>query len=183
MVRHTLQTLGPKVLASRMVGEYVDRLYTPASVKAAEVCANSYALARELSSWKSHVRASWDAVRVDHVEADGIGDSVTLGSQITVRAYVSLGSLTPQDVAVSVVCGRVDSADRLVSTHSVTMAVVEQYDGNRIQYSADVVLDTNGSFGYTVRILPQHVGLVTGADLGLLSLPTSTSGMTDAVLR
>jgi starch phosphorylase len=63
------------------------------------------------------------------------------------------------------------------------MAVVEQYDGNRIQYSADVVLDTNGSFGYTVRILPQHVGLVTGADLGLLSLPTSTSGMTDAVLR
>jgi starch phosphorylase len=147
------------------------------------VCAHNYELARELSGWKSQVRANWDAVRVDHVEADGIGDSVTLGSRITVRAYVSLGVLTPQDVEVSVVCGRVDSADRLASTHSVTMAVVEQYDGNRVQYSADVALDMNGSFGYTVRILPKHVGLVSGADLGLLSLPAPTHGMTDAVLR
>jgi starch phosphorylase len=31
MVRHTLQTLGPKVLASRMVREYVERYYTPAA--------------------------------------------------------------------------------------------------------------------------------------------------------
>jgi hypothetical protein len=34
-----------------------------------------------------------------------------------------------------------------------------------------------------VRILPKHVGLVSGADLGLLSLPAPTHGMTDAVLR
>ena len=32
MVRHTLQTTGPKVLASRMVRDYVDELYAPAAV-------------------------------------------------------------------------------------------------------------------------------------------------------
>jgi len=145
MVRHTLQTLGPKVLASRMVGEYVDRLYAPAAVTSSEVCADDYALARELSSWKSRVRENWDAVRVDHVEADGIGDSVTLGSHITVRAYVSLGVLSPDDVDVSVVCGHVDSEDRLASSDSVAMTVMETYDGNRVQYSADVALNANGS--------------------------------------
>ncbi len=31
MVRHTLQTLGPKVLASRMVRDYVEQYYTPAA--------------------------------------------------------------------------------------------------------------------------------------------------------
>ncbi|MFM8351581.1 MAG: alpha-glucan family phosphorylase, partial [Actinomycetales bacterium] len=34
MVRHTLRTLGPKVLASRMVREYVERLYLPAAASA-----------------------------------------------------------------------------------------------------------------------------------------------------
>ena len=32
MVRHTLKSLGPKVLATRMVRDYVERLYTPAAV-------------------------------------------------------------------------------------------------------------------------------------------------------
>ena len=32
MVRHTLATLGPKVQATRMVAEYVTRLYVPAAV-------------------------------------------------------------------------------------------------------------------------------------------------------
>ncbi len=31
MVRHTLQTLGPKVLASRMVRDYVEQYYMPAA--------------------------------------------------------------------------------------------------------------------------------------------------------
>jgi glycogen phosphorylase len=37
MVRHTLQTLGPKVLASRMVREYVEYYYTPAAQSTRQV--------------------------------------------------------------------------------------------------------------------------------------------------
>ncbi|MET9403812.1 alpha-glucan family phosphorylase [Kitasatospora sp. NPDC002965] len=39
MVRHTLVTLGPKVLAGRMVREYVERLYAPAAVAQRELAA------------------------------------------------------------------------------------------------------------------------------------------------
>ncbi len=35
MVRHTLKTLGPKVLATRMVRDYVRDLYAPAAISAA----------------------------------------------------------------------------------------------------------------------------------------------------
>ena len=31
MVRHTLKTLGPKVMATRMVRDYVSELYAPAA--------------------------------------------------------------------------------------------------------------------------------------------------------
>ena len=112
MVRHTLQTLGPQVLASRMVRDYVQGLYSPACRSAHalnESSANQpYGGARELAAWKIRVRAAWSGVRVDHVEASGVGDVPEVGSTLELRAFVSLGDLTPDDVDVQVVHGRVD---------------------------------------------------------------------------
>ncbi|HYJ77311.1 MAG TPA: alpha-glucan family phosphorylase, partial [Actinomycetes bacterium] len=68
MVRHTLQTLGPKVLATRMVRDYVLGLYAPAADSSRSLD-DGYAGARELAAWKGRVRSAWPSVRVDHVES------------------------------------------------------------------------------------------------------------------
>ncbi len=183
MLKHTLRTLGPKVLASRMLREYVTRLYGPAAVASREIEATDYALARDLSDWKGRLRAGWSALRIDHVEADGVGDAVMQGAGITIRAYVSLGTLTPDDVQVQAVFGRVDADDRLVEHEALTMEHAEQYDGNRWLYRLTIDLDRNGPFGYTVRILPAHPGLASAQELGLQVLPPLTVGMSDGVLR
>jgi starch phosphorylase len=171
MMKHTLRTLGPKVLASRMLREYVTRLYTPAAVAARAIEADDCALARDLSAWKGRVTKAWPEVRVDHVEADGVGDAVMMGSRVTIRAYVSLGALQPSDVVVQAVSGRVDADDRLVQPDAVPMVAVEQYEGSRWLYQCDIDLDRNGPFGYTVRILPEHVGLAVPQEMGLQVLP------------
>src|SRR5690606_26186123 len=68
MVRHTLATLGPKVQATRMVRDYVQRLYTPVARSARALDGGSdYVGARELAEWKARVRGAWHGVRVDHV--------------------------------------------------------------------------------------------------------------------
>jgi starch phosphorylase len=173
MMKHTLRTLGPKVLASRMLREYVTRLYTPAAVAARAIEADDCALARDLSAWKLRVVEAWPGLRVDHVEADGVGDAVMLGSHVAIRAYVSLGSLQPSDVTVQAVAGRVDADDRLVDPDPVRMTPVEQFDGSRWLYQCDLALDRNGPFGYTVRILPDHMGLASPHELGLQVLPAA----------
>lgn len=183
MVKHTLRTLGPKVLASRMLREYVTRLYVPAAEASRAVEAEGFALARDLGVWKTRVQGAWGAVRIDHVEADGIADAVMQGTQVTVRAYVSLGDLAPDDVFVEAVHGRVDADDRLVDPQHVSMEPVEQFDGNRWLYRVAIDLDRNGPFGYTVRVLPSHEGLASPAELGLQTLPPVTEGMSDGVLR
>jgi starch phosphorylase len=183
MVRHTLRTLGPKVLASRMLREYVLRLYTPAAQAARAVDANSSALARGLAAWKKQVRAGWDSIRIDHVEADGVGDAVMLGTPITVRAFVSLGTLTPDDVEVQAVYGRVDADDRITRPSHASMEAVERIDGNRWVYRLVVTLDKNGPFGYTVRVLPRHAGLATAEEMGLQVVPSPSAGLADGVLR
>jgi starch phosphorylase len=171
MVRHTLQTLGPKVLASRMVREYVERLYIPAARAAQEISADDFALARDLAVWKVSAREAWPQVRVEHVEVSGVHAGLQLGAEISMRAYLALGSLQPEDVMVEVVHGRVDADDVLLDPQRSVMEPVEGYEGNRWQYRVDITMDRNGPFGYTVRALPRHPGLSTPAELGLQALP------------
>ena len=171
MVRHTLSTLGPKVLASRMVRDYVNTLYLPAAHAGRAANADNFALAREVAAWKSQVRTSWGTARVEHVEIQGVGDTVNLGTDVEIRAYVALGDLKPEDIIVQVVHGRVDSFDVIVNAQTPAMSVVEGYDGNRWLYSLKLNLAQNGPFGYTVRILPNHRGLASPQEMGLQILP------------
>jgi starch phosphorylase len=89
MVKHTLSSLGPKVLATRMVADYVNKLYVPAA--AAERTA-TIPFARDVASFKERMRAQWPAVRVEHVEPIGVSDSPQVGDDVGVRAFVSLGA-------------------------------------------------------------------------------------------
>ena len=174
MVRHTLRTLGPKVLSTRMVREYVLRLYLPAGSSSREMEASGFALAREVCAWKQRERSQWPLLRVDHVEADGVGDSVSLGTPITVRAFVSLGELTPDDVLVQVVHGRVDADDRFIAPRHAAMQPAEAFEPGGWEYRLTLPLEQNGPFGYTVRILPHHAGLAAPEEMGLQVLPAAT---------
>ena len=171
MLTHTLATLGPKVLASRMVGDYVNKLYAPAALSARDVDADNYALARELAAYRSRVLAGWSGVRVEHVEASGVGDAPQRGQHLTIRAFVALGELGRDDVLVELISGRVDHNDRILNRRIVALTAIEKYEGNRWRYETDYDLDETGAFGYTVRVLPAHRGLQSAAELGVQALP------------
>ncbi len=169
MVRHTLKSLGPKVLATRMLRDYVRDLYVPAATSAREIN-HDYAGAAELADWKARVRGAWHAVRVDHVESAGVGDLAQVGDRLEVTAYVSLGELSPDEVEVQVVHGRVrGEGDELVAPVLVSLEHAEAYEGGRHRYTVTVELDHAGPFGYTVRALPQHPRLTAPAELGCVS--------------
>jgi starch phosphorylase len=169
MVRHTLQTLGPKVLASRMVRDYVHQLYTPAAQASRSLAGQGFTPARELSSWRSKVAGAWPRVRVLHVEGGGIDDTPAVGSRMTVRATVDLGGLDPSDVVVQAVYGRVDEHDVLHRPIAVPLTGGAPGDDGYPRYEGEVPLERAGSFGYTVRVLPHHELLPNDADLGLLT--------------
>lgn len=183
MVRHTLQSLGPKVLATRMVREYVTRLYVPAAQSNGAMTTQHCALAQSLAQWKRHVTEAWPKVRIDHVESGGIADVVTAGSAVDVRAFVSLGDLGPQDITVQVLSGHVDADDLIQSPVTSDMQPLESYDGNRWKYGASLTLDRNGPFGYTVRVLPRHEGMITPVEMGLQVLPMVSPGLTEGTFR
>jgi starch phosphorylase len=170
MVRHTLKSLGPKVLATRQVRDYVRELYAPAAHTARSLNSD-YVGARSLSEWKQTVRGAWPGVRVEHVESEGVGDQAEVGATFTVRAWVALGSLSAEDVEVQVVHGRIGADDELTSSSVSPMAVGESYEGNRHRFDAAVELHHSGAFGYTVRVVPRNDALASVAELGLVAAP------------
>ncbi len=175
MVRHTLQSLGPKVLATRMLRDYVVGLYAPATGTGRLLRAQPQ-LAAELGGWKARVRTAWPSVRVEHVEASGIGDSPEVGSTLAVQVWTDLGELEPDDVQVEVVHGAVRDDDALERTQSAVLGHAEAYEAGRHRFSGEVKLETTGPFGYTVRVLPRHQLLISPAELGLVALPGGPGG-------
>ena len=141
MVRHTLKSLGPKVLASRMVRDYTRNLYTPAAVNG-RALNDDYKGAAELAGWKKMVKDGWTDVRVEHVESGGVGDAPQVGDLLEVRAFVARwGRCTPTDVDVQVVYGVIDSDDTLVGTTTGSLTPAEAYDGGRYRFDGTVTLD------------------------------------------
>ncbi|VXB23008.1 alpha-glucan family phosphorylase [Nocardioides sp. AX2bis] len=170
MLRHTLKSLGPKVLATRMVRDYVRQLYTPAATTGRRL-EGDHTGAAALAAWKRHVLAGWSGVAVEHVESDGVSDLVQVGDRLGVRAFVALGDLAPGDVTVQLVHGSPDDTDRLREAEVVPLTLAESYDGGRHRFEATVPLTRAGGFGYTVRVVPHHEMLATDAELGVVSLP------------
>jgi glycogen phosphorylase len=174
MVRHTLKSLGPKVLATRMVSDYVRELYAPAAKNAAQRTEDPKASTR-LAEWKDMVKAAWPHVHIDHVESSGTGDTPALGSTLTVRVFAALGELDPEDVDVELVYGRVAVDDELRDVLTKSLAHRDTYEGGRHLYETEVRLDNTGPFGYNVRILPSNPLLISSAELGLVAWPPPAS--------
>ncbi|NDZ90285.1 glycosyltransferase family 1 protein, partial [Streptomyces sp. SID10115] len=134
--------------------------------------------------WKARVRAAWPRVAVDHVEASASDATAELGTTLSLRVRVHLGDLTPDDVEVQVVAGRVDPEDHLADPSPMPLKPVSGPDveGRRV-YEGPLALDRTGPFGYTVRILPAHRLLAGGAaELGLVAVPSEATGEEAGVL-
>ena len=177
-IRHTLSTLSPALSADRMVREYVQRLYRPASDFERRLEADGYRAARELAAWKERVTQAWPGVAVVHVESGGVDAIPQVGDELHLRARIQLNGLKPVDVEVQVVYGRSAAGDELIDLEE---GVLEPALGLRereaavasgevLEYAGTVPLGHAGSFGYTVRVVPRNDLLITPAELGLVAI-------------
>ncbi len=178
-IRHTLSTLSPALSADRMVREYVERLYIPAATSGALLTKDAAAGARELAAWKSRVVAAWPKVSVRHVESGGVDAVPEVGDELHVRAKIALDGLSLDDVMVEVLYGRTQSDDELVSPDRCELVpdatgVVDPEGAGLVQFGGTVQLSHAGSFGYTVRVVPRHPGLVSDAEMGLVAAAVSS---------
>ena len=167
-IKSSIGSLGPKVMASRMVKDYVHELYEPTAAQTDALAAGSYTRARALAEWKARVTGAWPEVKVLDVESDEETGMVDLGGRRGVAVSVELGSLTPDDVAVELLHGPVVGGDELTGASVVRLAPAGAPAG-QYRYEGSFTCDQSGRHGYTVRIVPSHPDLVNPVELGCIA--------------
>src|ERR1019366_4306799 len=142
----------------------------------------SFAAAKELATWKRRVTRAWGGVAIEHVEA--LDGNQGPGGKLVVRASIRLGKLTPDDVTVEVVYGRVGDDDEILGPdcNELTVDGPPGEDGVA-RYAGEAELGRPGPVGDTVRVMPRHRLLASPAGLGLITLPEVPVGMTTGDLR
>jgi starch phosphorylase len=176
MVRHTLEVLGPKVLASRMVRDYTEKYYAPAAqslrrtVQPREEGGVPFGAAWDLAAYRQRAQESWPKIQITDVDSTGLPDTPLLGSELTLSATVQLAGLSADEVSVQAVLGRVDTADGLIDPVTVPMPHTGTAEGGNEIFSTTTPLPVAGPVGYTVRVLPHHPLLASDTELGLVTL-------------
>ncbi len=162
-MRDSLRVLAPEFNMNRAVSQYAD-IYVIAHQRCRTMCDEEGACARRVAAWLHRVRGNWSQVRVEAIE-NGISE-LTVSTHVPVRARISLGDLTPDDVQVELFVGAVDAAGEMPKALPFQMKPTgEQHAGAHVFETAAAHATTSGRNGYTVRVLPYHSdmpGLIPG---------------------
>jgi starch phosphorylase len=163
-VKRSIIRLAPQVESTRMLREYVERLYEPAAVDDARMGGDDFGRTRSLVRWARHLDRAWPSVSVASTsveEKPGASGDFVLGAQVL------LGDLDPADVEVQAIYGEVDLDNDLLEPTITPMALVGDGDhpGWR-RYHLEIEVPRAGNFGATVRVVPRHDDIESYVQLG-----------------
>ncbi|BDA69815.1 probable glycogen phosphorylase [Calothrix sp. PCC 7716] len=140
---------------ARMVGEYAQRAYFPASDRYYNLTANNYAPAKELADWKDKLRTSWFNIKIKDIDVSSETD-ILVNQNVNVTAKVDLAGLTNSDVQVELYQGAIDANGEIVNGVPVVMEYKGTGEHDLSTYTAEIVYNTSGLQGLSLRVLPKH---------------------------
>jgi starch phosphorylase len=168
MMKRSMSTCCPVFNTSRMVQEYMDKGYWPASQRFAGLAAENLKRAAALAQWRRNLQRGWGGVRVENVEAVG-ADPMHVGSELQVKARVQLGGISPEDLEVQLFHGLVDSFGEIPHPRTVTMSHNgPPTAGTSWQFVGTIPCRASGQYGYAVRVLPRNKDLSNPYEPGLV---------------
>ncbi len=153
-MKQCLKYISPMFNCQRMVGEYMSMLYEPAHRNFSKMREKNFQEARRRSQWDSTIQQAWGHVEFVDLGA-GPDGSVLTGTAIPLRATVDLAGLSPTDVRVEAVVGRVGVSGQLEDTAILTMPAVEQH-GSVYVFQKEFVPNHTGRVGYAMRVTSNH---------------------------
>ncbi len=149
VMRASIMTVAPDYSFDRMLKQYLSKFYMPAGELGSRVAANHYAGAQQLAEWERRAQGAWPQVSVT---ANGPErGEMHMGKPLVVRATLQPGALSPEDIAVELVCIREGNGQEAVA---IPMKRIGSENG--LTYEATFDVPESGRFSYGVRARPQH---------------------------
>jgi glycogen phosphorylase len=166
-MKEAIRLNAPRFNTARMVRDYAEQGYFPAHQRSAIMTSDSFRNGKEIAHWKAKMRENWYKIKIKKVSADAPAD-VSVNQSIALRSLIYLGQLQPSDVRVEVYQGAIDSNGHLTNAETVIMTSPGQTDQGETVYTGQIVYQSSGLQGFSVRVLPNHPYLSNPHELGLI---------------
>jgi starch phosphorylase len=150
----SIMNVTPRFDARRMVSEYDTSLYNYAHGNYVDMRDKHFEPAREKTAWSARVRNAWDRVRFVEA-APPPAEPITSGRSLPVRAAIDLAGLTPGDVRVEAVLGKVGATGSLEDAEVIVLPPAGQ-EGAATLFARDLTPQYTGRLGYALRVSPNH---------------------------
>ncbi len=154
-MKNSLRKLAPFFNTHRMVRQYTEEFYLPAARRYKALTEPNMERGKALSAWLDKVRREWPSVSIKRVEVQN-GSRIKVGGKLKVRTWVELGQLAPDDVAVELYFGSLDTKGLIVNAEVAPMKPTGERQNGAYEFVATVSCNTSGERGIAVRVLPSH---------------------------
>jgi starch phosphorylase len=170
LMRESIRSVTPAFNTQRMVKEYTERLYIPASRSSENFSRDGCGAATELSQWKAQMRKDWPQVQISDVRVTNKDrQNIFVGESVELSARIHLGAVDPRHVRVEAYHGEADNGDiRNPSATVLNQTSQMEGDGNYI-YQGSVPASESGTYGFSVRVVPTHPCLMQAHELRLIT--------------
>ncbi len=167
-MQRSMRAFCPVFNTHRMLDEYTDQCYLTSHHHWQRRAENNFAVARALTVWKRHIRQHWSRVSVQGIIDEPVTQTL-IGQPMTIRVRVALGELEPQDIAVEIYEGHIDSHGGLEQAIPIRMEHLEAQGDGIHTYIGTIQFEHSGKYGYTIRVVPDHPELCIPNELGLIT--------------
>lgn len=167
-IKNTMVKVAPEFTTRRMLNDYINKYYTRLRDRSREVCADSFALARELAAWKTEMTRIWDEIEVIDYKVTSQNENVyRSGHMYTTEIILNIKSIPAENVGVEFVVTRLrkNGEHEFVTSKEFTLASRRK---GRAIYHLDFLPEKAGTFFYGIRIYARHNALPHRQDFCLL---------------
>lgn len=172
-MKNSIISTGGRYSTSRMVVDYVDKLYMPLCDLSNKYFDNLEEVSL-YNAWKNELRNNWNDIKIYQMSNL---ENITMdaGNNIDVSCAVELPNIDKNSVEVQVYYGKILDNGVVKSMQIIPMKFVEEAKDkqNTYVYNAKIELTTGGNYGYTFRVMPKNKMLLDPANLDLVKWITN----------
>ncbi len=161
-MKAAIQMAGERFSTQYMLRNYTNQFYIPAIKLSIEMKENDFALTKQVTAWLERMTASWEKIHIEDVEVPDLGPTLFVGQKFPVTIKVYLDNITPDDVQVQIVSGKLDSQEQIQDPTPITAELATSSDAppqgeNGIYtFTGEVTCTESGRYGITARIIPKN---------------------------
>ena len=165
-MKQSIKSVGGVYNTGRMIVDYLNKLYIPQIEKITSPMYEKNKI-EEYISWEKDIREKWSNIKI--TPTNNLEELVAkAGNTLNLSCNVNLGNIDTENIVVEVYVGKMDASGKMVESYYKEMSKSKDLGNNEYEYSAEIVINNGGNYGYTFRVMPTNEMLLDSENLDLV---------------